>query len=90
MYAHVLFGLVYSTCAGLHHDYHDNLYVLIKGEKTFELYAPSDAACMYTKGEIDKVYPNGRIVYKGVGEGVNADGSDPAGTYTPNSLDSHT
>jgi hypothetical protein len=77
-----LFDVVFSTYAGLHHDYHDNLYVLIKGEKIFELYAPSDAACMYTKGEIDKVYPNGRIVYKGAGEGVNADGSDPAGTYT--------
>ena len=85
-----LFDVVFSAYAGLHHDYHDNLYVLIKGEKIFELYAPSDAACMYTKGEIERVYPNGRIVYKGVGAGVNADGSDPAGTRAPKSLDSHT
>lgn len=32
-----------GSTSGLHHDYHDNLYVLLRGLKTFRLYSPADA-----------------------------------------------
>lgn len=32
-----------GTSSGLHHDYHDNLYVLLRGRKAFRLYSPADA-----------------------------------------------
>lgn len=52
------------TSSGLHHDFHDNLYILLRGEKTITLFDPKEALNMYTEGEIVKVYPNGRINYK--------------------------
>ena len=55
---------VSETSSGLHHDYHDNLYILIKGKKRIRLFPPTAASSMYTYGELDKVYNNGRIVYK--------------------------
>jgi len=62
------------TSSGLHHDFHDNLYILLRGRKTITLYAPTDCARMYTHGTVRLVYPNGRINYEG--EPVtNADGS---------------
>jgi len=54
-----------GSSSGLHHDYHDNLYILLRGEKQFSLFPPSDADKMYTYGEIAKIHHNGRIVYKG-------------------------
>jgi len=51
--------------SGLHHDYHDNLYVLLKGRKRFTLFAPTDAHFLYTYGQIDQVHSNGLISYKG-------------------------
>ena len=53
------------TSSGLHHDFHDNLYILLRGEKRITLFSPDDAHNMYTVGEIEKVHPNGRINYKG-------------------------
>lgn len=32
-----------GTSSGLHHDYHDNLYILLRGRKRFRLYSPADA-----------------------------------------------
>ena len=32
-----------GSTSGLHHDYHDNIYVLLRGHKTFRLYSPADA-----------------------------------------------
>ena len=60
------------TSSGLHHDYHDNLYVLLSGRKRFRLFPPSDAPLMQTVGTIAKVHPNGRICYEG--ELTEADG----------------
>ena len=54
-----------STSSGLHHDYHDNLYVLVRGEKTFKVFSPRDAGRMYTTGKICWVHENGLINYKG-------------------------
>lgn len=52
------------TSSGLHHDFHDNLYLLLRGEKQITLFSPKEAASMYTVGEIVKIHPNGRINYK--------------------------
>jgi hypothetical protein len=51
--------------SGLHHDFHDNLYVLLRGAKHFRLFSPADAHKMYTHGRITRVHPNGRINYPG-------------------------
>ena len=53
-----------TTSSGLHHDFHDNLYVLLRGEKRFKLYAPSEAEKMYTHGDIRCVHENGLINYE--------------------------
>jgi hypothetical protein len=67
-----------SSSSGLHHDFHDNLYILLRGEKKFKLCSPNYAKSMYTVGEIVKIHSNGRINYKG--QLTNADGCDAA-TY---------
>jgi len=63
-----------GTSSGLHHDYHDNLYIVLRGTKRFRLFGPDDAEKMYTRGELVKVHPNGRINYKG--EETTAYGAD--------------
>ena len=52
-----------GASSGLHHDFHDNLYILLRGRKRFRLYPPEQAKRMYTHGRIAKVHANGRIVY---------------------------
>ena len=52
-----------GTSSGLHHDFHDNLYVLIKGKKRFTIFPPSDANFLYTYGSISKIHPTGLINY---------------------------
>lgn len=47
----------------LHHDFEDNLYVVVEGEKRFLLFPPSDAPCLYTRGTVVRVEPHGAIVY---------------------------
>ena len=58
-----------ATCAEfvsrLHHDYHDTLYILLRGSVRFRLFPPTMAHRMYTHGQIRTVHPNGRIVYEG-------------------------
>lgn len=63
-----------GSSSGLHHDYHDNLYLVLKGKKRFRLYSPSEAENMYTRGVLCKVHPNGRINYQG--EETTAYGAD--------------
>ena len=64
-----------GASSGLHHDYHDNLYCLLKGRKSFRLFSPADAAHLYTHGELLRVHPNGRINYEG--HPTAADGRSP-------------
>ncbi|ODQ80347.1 hypothetical protein BABINDRAFT_24444, partial [Babjeviella inositovora NRRL Y-12698] len=52
-----------GTSSGLHHDHADNLYIPIRGQKRFTIYAPSDAAKLSTVGRIFKIYANGLIDY---------------------------
>jgi Cupin-like domain len=54
-----------SSTSGLHHDHHDNLYILLRGRKRFRLWSPNDTQNMYTYGTVAKVHPNGRINYTG-------------------------
>jgi hypothetical protein len=63
-----------GVSSGLHHDYHDNLYIVLKGTKRFRLYSPYDTEHMYTRGRLLKVHPNGRINYHG--EETTAYGAD--------------
>jgi len=64
-----------GAMSGLHHDFHDNLYILLRGCKRFTLFPPSDAGRMYTQGRILSVHPNGLIAYQ---PGVRSDGADVA------------
>jgi hypothetical protein len=57
----------------LHHDFHDNFYLLVQGRKRFTLFAPSDAPLMCTRGKITTIHGNGLINYEGWP--TNADGS---------------
>lgn len=63
-----------GASSGLHHDYHDNLYIVLRGEKRFRLYSPHDAESMYTRGTLERIHPNGRINH--VGETTTAYGAD--------------
>lgn len=62
------------SSSGLHHDYHDNLYVMLRGQKVITLHSPAEAANMYLAGELVKVHTNGRMCYKG--KLTRADGAD--------------
>ena len=48
-----------GSSSGLHHDFHDNLYVLLRGRKRFQLYSPSSARAMALAGELSRVHANG-------------------------------
>jgi len=63
--------------SGLHHDYHDNMYIVLRGRKKFLLFSPKEANNMYTYGTISKIHENGRINY--VGQPTRADGVDIGG-----------
>ena len=63
------------TSSRLHHDFHDNLYVLLRGSKTFTLVSPSSAAQLRTAGRIVEVKRNGLICYDA---DVHEDGSTDA------------
>ncbi|KAI9096434.1 cupin-like domain-containing protein [Phlyctochytrium arcticum] len=56
-------GAPEGSSSGLHHDFQDNLYVLIRGQKKFRIFSPKDAENLYVNGQINKVYPNGYIEY---------------------------
>lgn len=47
----------------LHHDFNDNLYVVVEGCKRFTLFPPEHAPNLYPRGELLGVEPNGIIRY---------------------------
>ncbi|KAL7510345.1 hypothetical protein ACHAXN_012027 [Cyclotella atomus] len=63
-----------GSSSGLHHDYHDNLYIVLSGSKRFRLFSPADTSYLYTRGSLLKVHENGRINY--VNEETTAYGAD--------------
>jgi mannose-6-phosphate isomerase-like protein (cupin superfamily) len=54
-----------GTSSNLHHDHHDNVYVLLRGRKRFTLFPPSAAFCMYLHGPLTHVHANGLLNYAG-------------------------
>jgi len=65
-----------GATSGLHHDWHDNLYSLLRGHKRFELYPPCETQRLYPFGRLRRVHPNGRINYSNAPS--RADGADAA------------
>ena len=63
------------TSSRLHHDYHDNLYLLLRGTKTFTLISPVYAGQLGLVGRVREVKRNGLVCYD---EGVHEDGSAEA------------
>ena len=61
---HLWMGVA-AASSGLHHDFHDNIYVLLKGAKKFRLYSPDSAQHMYVHGKIDFIHANGLLSYQG-------------------------
>jgi hypothetical protein len=57
-------GAAVKSSSGLHHDYHDNFYLLLAGRKQFRLYAPGDAENMSLYGSIQRIHPNGLVSYE--------------------------
>jgi hypothetical protein len=53
-----------SYSSGLHHDFHDNFYLLLHGQKQFVLYHPRFANQMYLNGAIESIHSNGLISYQ--------------------------
>jgi mannose-6-phosphate isomerase-like protein (cupin superfamily) len=60
------------TSSGLHHDFADNLYIVLKGRKKFTIYSPKDAEKMYLNGKVDTIHTNGLITYE---EHIRSDGA---------------
>ena len=58
-----------GSASRLHHDYHDNLYVVVRGRKQFELFAPKWVHSLYPHGlarastSFCNVFQNGLISY---------------------------
>nr|KAJ3420979.1 DnaJ sub C member 7 [Polyrhizophydium stewartii] len=67
-----------GTSSGLHHDHHDNFYLLKAGSKRFRLFSPRETERMYLHGSVTKVHPNGLQEYAGShssgGKGGRSDG----------------
>ena len=74
-----------GASSGLHHDWHDNLYALLRGRKRFELYAPCETPRLYPAGRLERIHANGRINYAGAPS--RADGADARDLARVASLD---
>jgi len=61
------------TTSGLHHDFHDNLYIILRGTKTLTLFPPTEYKNLYLVGDVLRLHDNGRINY--TGQPTRADGS---------------
>jgi hypothetical protein len=61
-----------GASSGLHHDYHDNFYLLLQGRKRFRLLSPDCAPKLHVYGTIERIHPNGRVSY--IGNETRADG----------------
>ena len=67
-----------KTCSGLHHDAHDNFYMLKQGRKQFILFSPRDVQSMYLNGQVKRVHSNGLIEYSNSSSCVRSDGAHMA------------
>lgn len=60
-----------GSTTGLHFDYHDNFYILLKGTKIFRLHSPDQAEFIKVYGKAKYVHSNGLISYS---KDVQSDG----------------
>ncbi|CAE7611771.1 glnA3 [Symbiodinium sp. CCMP2592] len=64
-----------GSSSGLHHDFHDNIYVLLRGCKEFRLFSPRCLDILSPVGVMQgdaKLHPNGLISYV---PGIRSDGA---------------
>lgn len=61
--------------SGLHHDFHDNLYILLTGYKRFVLFPPSAYPYLRLRGHVEHLHKNGLLVYE-PDDRIRADGLD--------------
>ena len=64
-----------GSSSGLHHDFHDNIYVLLRGRKEFRIFSPRCLDILNPVGVARgnaKLHPNGLITYI---PGVRSDGA---------------
>ncbi|CAE7325204.1 glnA3 [Symbiodinium necroappetens] len=64
-----------GSSSGLHHDFHDNIYVLLRGCKEFRLFSPRCLDILSPVGVVQgdaKLHPNGLISYV---SGIRSDGA---------------
>ena len=64
-----------GSSSGLHHDFHDNIYVLLRGRKEFRLFSPRCLDMLSPVGVArghSKLHPNGLITYI---PGMRSDGA---------------
>jgi len=54
-----------ESTSGLHHDYHDNLYILLRGNKRIRLFPPHEIHNLYTYGVPEIIHSTGRVNYRG-------------------------
>eukprot|EP00928_Gymnodinium_smaydae_P027228 TRINITY_DN21114_c0_g1_i1.p1 TRINITY_DN21114_c0_g1~~TRINITY_DN21114_c0_g1_i1.p1 ORF type:complete len:513 (-),score=62.01 TRINITY_DN21114_c0_g1_i1:14-1504(-) len=67
-----------GSSSGLHHDFHDNLYIVIRGEKEFRLFSPRCVDFLELAGASrarPRLHENGLICY---GSGIRDDGAPEA------------
>lgn len=70
-------GGTVETSSGLHHDFHDNVYLLLKGTKRFTIFSPSDFDKMYLYGSDSeyKRFENGLVAYGDDADKIRSDGA---------------
>ena len=61
--------------SGLHHDFHDNLYLLLSGSKRFVLFPPNAYPYLRLRGHVEHLHNNGLLVYEPDNR-IRADGLD--------------
>lgn len=67
-----------SITTPLHHDFNDNLYVVVEGRKHFTLFPPEQAPNLYPQGRLLGVDPNGYIRYESMDHKPHMTQVDPA------------
>lgn len=69
-------GAAGGTSSGLHHDFHDNLYVLIRGRKRFKLWPPRAWPAMHLNGRVRTLHRmTGLFEYEDSGGDLRPDGA---------------
>lgn len=67
-----------GTTSGLHHDFHDNLYIMLRGEKEFRLFSPRCVDLLKPAGaqrRRPRLHANGLLCYA---SGIRDDGAPEA------------